>query len=682
MSDAKDRRIANNAAIIATAPAGLLRESWSQQWQSTFQGPIVTMERRWTVCVTSIVWIFFLSCAFVISSSSDAGRTAEVEDHRNDRVVIDCQPMETEPEEVAVEGSASVEDVGASVEGSPSMEEEGTSNETQTEEGVKGKESSEEEPLEATAETESTEETTASGEAEASKETEEESKEQETAETGDSSEGASDETKSEESKSAEEEGATSEEEASSSSSSSSESSESEEETFVEGEKRNKESLEMLQTLELEEEFISKTEKTLKELKKIYDSSVKPLETTYKYNDISTRHVTDSDVHQKPTVLVVGPWGTGKTTAIKYLLGETDRDWPGGFAEEGPFPKDQEAFTIFHFGETETLEGSTELASDWSFASLHKHGENALSRLKGMKLNNNMLQKVTFVEAPGIMETTKDKEARNYPFNDMMQWFIDRADLILVVLDPSKLDFGLEMEALIDQLKGREEQTRILLNKADTITPAELFRVQNLISWHLSPMFGGNRPPVFYATSLHDMDYNPKGISRLIAQNEEKLYQDLLLLPYLRVDNRAAYLRRHAVRVRNHSKIINCYLKAYTRNKGLFSNKKKVAEAVAKNPHQYMIYEGLGLMNNVSRYDLPDPNNYLSFFKMHFLWDFPKFQDTCTFFKGCQHDKLDVAVAYDFSEAIVKYKTSLADGTALKFATVEESGTTTKNKSKG
>lgn len=45
----------------------------------------------------------------------------------------------------------------------------------------------------------------------------------------------------------------------------------------------------------------------------------------------------------------------------------------------------------------------------------------------------------------------------FPFNDACQWFIDRADIIFLVYDPSKLDVGPETEAILDQLKGREHQ---------------------------------------------------------------------------------------------------------------------------------------------------------------------------------------------------------------------------------
>ena len=66
----------------------------------------------------------------------------------------------------------------------------------------------------------------------------------------------------------------------------------------------------------------------------------------------------------------------------------------------------------------------------------------------------------FAEIPGLLETGSKKIDRRYPFNDACQWFIDHADLILLVYDYTKLDIGPEAEALLDQLKGRESQVSI------------------------------------------------------------------------------------------------------------------------------------------------------------------------------------------------------------------------------
>ena len=71
---------------------------------------------------------------------------------------------------------------------------------------------------------------------------------------------------------------------------------------------------------------------------------------------------------------------------------------------------------------------------------------------------------TFAEIPGVLETgTKRKVDRLYNFNEACQWFIDHADLILLVYDYTKLDIGPETEALLDQLKGRESQVSKGLN---------------------------------------------------------------------------------------------------------------------------------------------------------------------------------------------------------------------------
>lgn len=69
--------------------------------------------------------------------------------------------------------------------------------------------------------------------------------------------------------------------------------------------------------------------------------------------------------------------------------------------------------------------------------------------------------MNIVEIPGILEVRK-QVSRLFPFNDACQWFIDRADIIFLVYDPSKLDVGPETEAILDQLKGREYQVRTVL----------------------------------------------------------------------------------------------------------------------------------------------------------------------------------------------------------------------------
>jgi len=122
-----------------------------------------------------------------------------------------------------------------------------------------------------------------------------------------------------------------------------------------------------------------------------------------------------------------------------------------------------------------------------------------------------------------------------------------------------------------------------------------------------------------------------------------------------VENKVALSRRHAVRVRNHAKMVDCYLTTYYNHKSFFSNKRKVADDIVENPQNYHIYEGLSILTNVSRYDLPDPDIYREFFRIHPLFDFKPLASTCSYFKGCPLDKLDIAIAYDLPELVGKYQ---------------------------
>lgn len=66
--------------------------------------------------------------------------------------------------------------------------------------------------------------------------------------------------------------------------------------------------------------------TFKELKKTYESAIKPLETTYKYKFISSRLISDAEIFSKPMVLFLGAKSSGKTSLVNYLLGLESTPW--------------------------------------------------------------------------------------------------------------------------------------------------------------------------------------------------------------------------------------------------------------------------------------------------------------------------------------------------------------------
>uniref|UniRef100_A0A915KNF4 G domain-containing protein n=1 Tax=Romanomermis culicivorax TaxID=13658 RepID=A0A915KNF4_ROMCU len=82
------------------------------------------------------------------------------------------------------------------------------------------------------------------------------------------------------------------------------------------------------------------------------------------------------------------------------------------------------------------------------------GGKFLEHLYKIEMPKTLLQNLTFVDTPGFIEHKKLPE-RGYPFKEAIKWWARRADLILVIFDPTKLDVGSEMDALFSCLKGKE-----------------------------------------------------------------------------------------------------------------------------------------------------------------------------------------------------------------------------------
>lgn len=109
---------------------------------------------------------------------------------------------------------------------------------------------------------------------------------------------------------------------------------------------------------------------------------------------------------------------------------------------------------------------------------------------------------------------------------MCQWFIDRADLIFLVFDPTKLDVGGELEMLFRQMKGRESQIRLILNKADSLTTQDLMRVYGALFWSMAPLINVTEPPRVYVSSFWPQDYAVDTSRDLFMKEEISLLEDL------------------------------------------------------------------------------------------------------------------------------------------------------------
>ncbi|KAF0492538.1 P-loop containing nucleoside triphosphate hydrolase protein [Gigaspora margarita] len=216
------------------------------------------------------------------------------------------------------------------------------------------------------------------------------------------------------------------------------------------------------------------------LKKIYNQKIKALETTYNFEGFHSPPLTDSDIEAKPIVLLMGQYSTGKTTFIKYLL---EREYPGSHI--GVEPTTDRFVAVMNGVENKVIPGNAAAVdSQLPFQGLNKHGQAFLSRFQVSQLPSPVLENMSIIDTPGILAGDKQRLDRGYDFTAVIEWFAERADLILLFFDSHKLDISNEFKLAISSLRGQEEKVRVLLNKADMVDGQQLMRVYGAMMWSL------------------------------------------------------------------------------------------------------------------------------------------------------------------------------------------------------
>uniref|UniRef100_A0A3Q1CPT5 Sarcalumenin n=1 Tax=Amphiprion ocellaris TaxID=80972 RepID=A0A3Q1CPT5_AMPOC len=382
---------------------------------------------------------------------------------------------------------------------------------------------------------------------------------------------------------------------------------------------------------------------MKTLLNIYHKSIKPLEEAFKYNELRQHEVTDGEITSKPMVLFLGPWSVGKSSMINYLLGLHKSSQE---LYTGAEPTTSEYTVIMHGEKVRTIEGIVMAAdSSRSFSPLEKFGQGFLERLVGIEMPHKLLERVTFVDTPGIIENRKQQE-RGYPYNEVCQWFIDRADLIFLVFDPTKLDVGGELEMLFKQMKGRESQIRLILNKADSLTTQDLMRVYGALFWSMAPLINVTEPPRVYVSSFWPQDYAAETSRELFMKEETSLLEDLNQVIENQMENKIAFIRQHGIRVRIHALLVDRYLQTYYDKLGWFSDPYEVFQDIVNDPDKYYIFKSILAKTNVSKFDLPDKEAYQDFFGVNPISHFKQLSSHCSWTGGCLLEKIERAISHE------------------------------------
>ena len=103
-----------------------------------------------------------------------------------------------------------------------------------------------------------------------------------------------------------------------------------------------------------------------------------------------------------------------------------------------------------------------------FRGLSKFGNTFLSRLQLSEMDNPVLNSLSIIDTPGILSGEKQRTDRGYDFCEVLTWFAERVDRIILLFDAHKLDISDEFHAALNSIKGHDDKVQ-KINKTETDT---------------------------------------------------------------------------------------------------------------------------------------------------------------------------------------------------------------------
>uniref|UniRef100_A0A8C1U2U8 EH domain-containing protein 3-like n=4 Tax=Cyprinus carpio TaxID=7962 RepID=A0A8C1U2U8_CYPCA len=371
------------------------------------------------------------------------------------------------------------------------------------------------------------------------------------------------------------------------------------------------------------------------LKKLYKTKLLPLEEHYKFHEFHSPALEEADFDNKPMVLLVGQYSTGKTSFIRYLL---EQDFPG--MRIGPEPTTDSFIAVMH-GTMEGLIPGNALVVDPKkpFRKLNAFGNAFLNRFVCAQLPNPVLESISVIDTPGILSGEKQRISRGYDFAAVLEWFAERVDRIILLFDAHKLDISDEFSEVIKALKNHEDKIRVVLNKADQIETQQLMRVYGALMWSLGKIV--NTPEVIrvYIGSFWSHPLLIPDNRKLFEAEEKDLFKDIQSLPRNAALRKLNDLIKRARLAKVHAYIISSLKKDMPSVFGKDNKKKELINSLGE------IYSRIEKEHQISPGDFPNLKKMQEQLQAH---DLNKFHPL----KMKLLDTVDDMLAHDIAQLMV------------------------------
>jgi hypothetical protein len=284
---------------------------------------------------------------------------------------------------------------------------------------------------------------------------------------------------------------------------------------------------------------------------LYDSTLRPLAERLGFD----LPMTAKDAPGRPTVLLLGNHSSGKSSFINFLLGTE-------LQKTGLAPTD-DGFTIITHGENrDTFDGQTVVTHpELAYRQLELLGSPFLAHLRLKTLPHELLQKVTLIDSPGMIDAVREGNTRGYDFSGGVRKFAEGADLILFFFDPHKPGTtGETISIFTETLAGMEHKLFIILNKVDQFENIRDFaRTYGTLCWNLARAIRTKDIPHIYNIFVPGgAEQGAREQAPIPLQDFELSRQEVLSeirrTPTRRADNLVSGLHIHARRLAVHARV--------------------------------------------------------------------------------------------------------------------------------